>query len=354
MSAAAQARRRAPSRRARGRRVRARRATRRTARAGIPYFVGGVVDEIDDARSRARPRSTAPTASTAARHEVIGDRSRGRAPSPSRDVDVGRRDRRTLRRPRDRDRSDAGPSRAARHRRPGCPRHPDISATASTCATDVDDGRATGRVVVVGAGYIGLELAEALHDRGPPGHDRRLRAATDGNPRPRHGRAGRRRDPRPRHRAASPARRSRRSKPAPTVACARSSPVTGRFACRPRGARPRRQARTSTLAARRRASSIGADAAASRPTPRMATSADDVWAAGDCVEMSPPGERPAGRDRARHARQQAGRVVGINVTGGDARFAGVVGTAVTKICAYEVGPHRAERAGSRATRASTS
>jgi NADPH-dependent 2,4-dienoyl-CoA reductase/sulfur reductase-like enzyme len=36
-----------------------------------------------------------------------------------------------------------------------------------------------------------------------------------------------------------------------------------------------------------------------------------------------------------HANKQ-GRVVGINVTGGDARFPGVVGTAASKICSYEV------------------
>src|SRR5262249_19780390 len=31
-----------------------------------------------------------------------------------------------------------------------------------------------------------------------------------------------------------------------------------------------------------------------------------------------------------------GRVVGINATGGDVRFPGVIGTAASKICAYEV------------------
>jgi len=36
-----------------------------------------------------------------------------------------------------------------------------------------------------------------------------------------------------------------------------------------------------------------------------------------------------------HANKQ-GRVVGVNVTGGDAQFAGVIGTAATKICEYEI------------------
>jgi NADPH-dependent 2,4-dienoyl-CoA reductase/sulfur reductase-like enzyme len=69
---------------------------------------------------------------------------------------------------------------------------------------------------------------------------------------------------------------------------------------------------------------------------RMETSVGGVWAAGDCVEsvhrvIGMPLVIPLGT----HANKQ-GRVVGINVTGGDARFPGVVGTAASKICAYEV------------------
>jgi len=69
---------------------------------------------------------------------------------------------------------------------------------------------------------------------------------------------------------------------------------------------------------------------------RMRTSADGVWAAGDCVETR---HRVSGRPVAialgTHANKQ-GRVVGINATGGDASFPGVIGTAVSKICKYEV------------------
>jgi NADPH-dependent 2,4-dienoyl-CoA reductase/sulfur reductase-like enzyme len=69
---------------------------------------------------------------------------------------------------------------------------------------------------------------------------------------------------------------------------------------------------------------------------RMETSIGGVWAAGDCVESigRVTGEAvviPLGT----HANKQ-GRVVGINATGGDARFPGLVGTAASKICAYEV------------------
>ena len=69
---------------------------------------------------------------------------------------------------------------------------------------------------------------------------------------------------------------------------------------------------------------------------RMETSVGGVWAAGDCVEST---DRVTGRPvvvaLGTHANKQ-GRVVGINATGGDAHFAGVVGTAASKICAYEV------------------
>ena len=62
-----------------------------------------------------------------------------------------------------------------------------------------------------------------------------------------------------------------------------------------------------------------------------------VWAAGDCVETlhrvsGMPVHIPLGT----HANKQ-GRVAGINIGGGYATFAGVIGTAVTKVCELEVG-----------------
>nr|MDT0657837.1 FAD-dependent oxidoreductase [Micromonospora sp. DSM 115978] len=63
---------------------------------------------------------------------------------------------------------------------------------------------------------------------------------------------------------------------------------------------------------------------------------DRVWAAGDCVETihritGKPVHVPLGT----HANKQ-GRVAGINIGGGYARFPGVIGTAVTKVCDLEV------------------
>jgi NADPH-dependent 2,4-dienoyl-CoA reductase/sulfur reductase-like enzyme len=64
--------------------------------------------------------------------------------------------------------------------------------------------------------------------------------------------------------------------------------------------------------------------------------ADGVWAAGDCVETihritGQPGHFPLGT----HANKQ-GRVAGINIGGGYATFPGVIGTAATKVCDLEV------------------
>ena len=63
---------------------------------------------------------------------------------------------------------------------------------------------------------------------------------------------------------------------------------------------------------------------------------EGVWAAGDCVETrhlltGEPVHIPLGT----HANKQ-GRVAGINIGGGYATFPGVIGTAVTKVCDLEV------------------
>lgn len=69
---------------------------------------------------------------------------------------------------------------------------------------------------------------------------------------------------------------------------------------------------------------------------RQQTSVPGVYAAGDCVETRHlVSGRPVAVALGTHANKQ-GRVVGINVTGGQATFPGVLGTAVAKLCGYEV------------------
>jgi NADPH-dependent 2,4-dienoyl-CoA reductase/sulfur reductase-like enzyme len=66
------------------------------------------------------------------------------------------------------------------------------------------------------------------------------------------------------------------------------------------------------------------------------TSAAGIYAAGDCVEsFHRVSGRPIVAALGTHANKQ-GRVAGINATGGDATFPGVLGTAATKICRFEV------------------
>jgi NADPH-dependent 2,4-dienoyl-CoA reductase/sulfur reductase-like enzyme len=64
--------------------------------------------------------------------------------------------------------------------------------------------------------------------------------------------------------------------------------------------------------------------------------ADAVWAAGDCVETYHLVTRqPVAIALGTHANKQ-GRVAGINLGGGYATFPGVVGTAVSKVCDFEI------------------
>jgi NADPH-dependent 2,4-dienoyl-CoA reductase/sulfur reductase-like enzyme len=70
---------------------------------------------------------------------------------------------------------------------------------------------------------------------------------------------------------------------------------------------------------------------------RQRTSAEGVWAAGDCCES-----RHLVSDRKIHVAlgtvaNKAARVAGTNIGGGYATFPGVVGTAVVQVCATEVG-----------------
>jgi NADPH-dependent 2,4-dienoyl-CoA reductase/sulfur reductase-like enzyme len=69
---------------------------------------------------------------------------------------------------------------------------------------------------------------------------------------------------------------------------------------------------------------------------RMMTGAEDVWAAGDCAEsFHLVSRRPVHIALGTIANKQ-GRVAGINLGGGYATFPGVVGTAASKICKWEV------------------
>ncbi|HEX4822368.1 MAG TPA: FAD-dependent oxidoreductase [Acidimicrobiales bacterium] len=70
---------------------------------------------------------------------------------------------------------------------------------------------------------------------------------------------------------------------------------------------------------------------------RQRTSADGVWAAGDCAEsFHLVSRQPVYVALGTLANRQA-RVAGINLGGGYATFPGVLGTAITRVCSTEVG-----------------
>jgi NADPH-dependent 2,4-dienoyl-CoA reductase/sulfur reductase-like enzyme len=70
---------------------------------------------------------------------------------------------------------------------------------------------------------------------------------------------------------------------------------------------------------------------------RQRTSAEGVWAAGDCCQsVHVVSGRPVHQALGTVANKQ-GRVAGINIGGGYATFPGVAGTAVTRICRLEIG-----------------
>lgn len=69
---------------------------------------------------------------------------------------------------------------------------------------------------------------------------------------------------------------------------------------------------------------------------RMATRTEGVWAAGDCVEsLHRISHQPVSIALGTHANKQ-GRVAGTNIAGGAARFPGVIGTAITRVGSTEI------------------
>lgn len=73
-----------------------------------------------------------------------------------------------------------------------------------------------------------------------------------------------------------------------------------------------------------------------RVNPRQQTSAANIWAAGDCAESFHLISRRLFHIALGTVANKQGTVAGTNLAGGYATFPGVVGTAVSKICKFEV------------------
>ena len=70
---------------------------------------------------------------------------------------------------------------------------------------------------------------------------------------------------------------------------------------------------------------------------RQQTSAEGVWSAGDCCESFHMVSRAPVHIALGTVANKQGRVAGINMAGDYAAFPGVLGTAVTKVCSVEIG-----------------
>jgi NADPH-dependent 2,4-dienoyl-CoA reductase/sulfur reductase-like enzyme len=69
---------------------------------------------------------------------------------------------------------------------------------------------------------------------------------------------------------------------------------------------------------------------------RQRTRTPDVWAAGDCAEVHHRVSRQPAAIALGTIANKTGRVAGINLGGGYATFPGVLGTAITKVCGVEI------------------
>jgi NADPH-dependent 2,4-dienoyl-CoA reductase/sulfur reductase-like enzyme len=299
---------------------------------GIPYWVGGVVDSRDDLITRDPATFRKDYAIDArTRHEVVGiDLDRREVVAVA--LDDGRRE---VREPFDQLVYAAG----------AVPAHPAWARTAMGGVFGVqtlDDGDALHawldsspaprRAVVVGGGYIGVEMAEAMINRGlavtlveqadqpmstvDPDMGALVAAALSGlgvdirsgtSVNGLEERAGR-----------------------VSAVVTDDGPVPADIVVLGLGVRP------NTALAAEAGLPLGPTGGVRVDLRMRVVGRDGVWAAGDCVESihrvsGQPVHVPLGT----HANKQ-GRVAGINIGGGYATFPGVVGTAVTKVCDLEV------------------
>lgn len=311
---------------------------------GIPYWVGGVVDDRADLVVRTPEVFRDDHAIDArVRHEVVGiDTAAGRV--RVRDLDAGRE----FDEPYDQLLLATGAS-------PLRPPLPGLDGPGVFGVQTLDDGQAlvdhldaagVRRAVVVGAGYIGLEMAEAMVVRG---YEVDLVERSD--------------------------------RPMQTL----DPDVGGEVADAMQGMGIRLHLGTQVEAVHHDADRVRAVATSAGELPadvvvlglgtspnaglareagipvgdetggivvdtQQRTRVDGVWAAGDCAEVHHRVTRAPAAIALGTIANKTGRVAGINLGGGYATFPGVLGTAVTKVCGVEIGrtglgEQEAQRAG---------
>jgi NADPH-dependent 2,4-dienoyl-CoA reductase/sulfur reductase-like enzyme len=297
---------------------------------GIPYFIGGLVTDVDDLIARSPDEHRRNGIDVRTRTEVTAIDLRSGAVT-ARHVDTGQ----TITEAFD----DLVISTGATPRRPQLPGVDAAGVHGVQTLTDgvhlrdgVVAGATNGPVVVVGGGYVGLELAEALHRQG------RTVTVVEAGVQPMSTL-----DPDMGALVADAIRALGITLLTETKVDAFETDPNGRVRAVTIGDRTivadmvvlGLGVTPNVELARAAGIEIGPSGGIATSA-AMATSAAHVWAAGDCVECHHRvSNRPVVIALGTHANKQ-GRVVGVNVTGGDARFAGVIGTAATKICEYEI------------------
>jgi NADPH-dependent 2,4-dienoyl-CoA reductase/sulfur reductase-like enzyme len=297
---------------------------------GIPYWIGGVVDSADDLVTRTVDEFRKQDIEVRLRQEAVGlDLDAGEV--TIRDLDGGGEYRLGF------DQLVLGTGAV-----PVRPDIPGIDARGVYGVQTLDDGEAvraavagTGArtAVVVGGGYIGLEMAEAFVERGL--EVTLVEAA-----------------PQPmstldedmgalvadavlglgialyRSERVAEIRTDSAGKATAVVTGEREIPAD--VVVLGLGVRP------NTALARDAGIKIGVTGGVVTDMQMRTASHGNVWAAGDCVQtINRVSHAPVNVALGTHANKQ-GRVAGINLGGGYATFPGVVGTAVAKVCSLEV------------------
>ncbi len=295
---------------------------------GIPYWISGVVDAREDLIARSAQEHRDRGIDVRLHHEAVGLDLDARVVT-ARDPDGGEQ------------RIGFDQLMIGTGAVPARPPIPGIDAEGVFGVQTLDDGSAViaaladgpQRAVVIGGGYIGVEMAEAMVVRGlsvtildsapepmttlDPDMGRLVHEAIEGM-----------------------GVDVRTGSPVETIETAdgRARAVTTADATYDAniviiglGVRP------NTSLAETAGLPLG-DAGGLRPDRRMRVpDVDGVWAAGDCTEvMHRISQRWVHIPLGTHANKQ-GRVAGTNIGGGYATFPGVLGTAISKVCDLEIG-----------------
>jgi NADPH-dependent 2,4-dienoyl-CoA reductase/sulfur reductase-like enzyme len=294
---------------------------------GIPYFVGGLFDDADRLISRSPEE-----------HRAAGIDMRVRTEVRAIDLDA-----RTLT---VYDRSERRESREgfdelviATGAVASPPPIPGAEATETARTVDAAERfragleRGGGRAVVIGAGYIGLEMAENLVDRGMAvtvvEQGDQVMGTLD-------------RD------MAAHVQDGAEAHGVRFLLSTEVKEILLDAAGRPRGVRTNdgelaadhvtigTGAKPDVHLGREAGLQVGDSGALRVDDHQRCPGIDGVYAAGDCVESHHRVlNAPVNVQLGTHANKQ-GKIAGINATGGDVRFPGIVGTAASKVCKYEV------------------